>query len=45
MNAPEVVFWVVTTVAGVASLAWYVHLRRLERSAPSQSERLSGGGR
>lgn len=45
MNGFEIVFWVVTTVLGVAGLAWAVHLRRLELRAPSQSERLLGGGR
>lgn len=44
MNAPEIAFWVVTTVLGLAGLAWAVHLRRQKLRAPSQSERLLGGG-
>lgn len=44
MSGFEIAFWVVTTVLGVAGLAWAVYLRRLELNAPSQAERLLGGG-
>lgn len=44
MNGFAIAFWVVTTVLGVAGLAWAVYLRRLELKALSQSERLLGGG-